>query len=212
MADSYETKFKRMAHCQYCRRIDFGSLPSEEEDALPHQPSLDALKASSNSCTICELILWAAGCSLANPGGMMAYKPNVRYPSGRQIMTEVVESNYSGLGIIRGFENGAVSISTSNPEPDLRPPETLDLDTYFPDGSAIRPWLFGSLYRSPFQDKSHWLVGLGVRLGTGPGVEDAEGNSVETINRRGTFLRIRTDDGTPPLPTEAVSIAASNAI
>jgi len=184
-----------MGNCDFCQAIPFDKLPSEEEDALPHQPSLDALEASSNSCSICKLILWAAGCSLASPGGMVSFRPNVKYPSGRKIMTKVTESNYSTLGMFRALENGAVVTDTSNAKPDLREPISLDLRSRFPKGTNIRPWLFGNWYRSPFKDRSPLLVGFGVRLGTGPSIEDAEGNSKEEVNISGTYLRIRTDDG-----------------
>ena len=183
-----------MGNCDFCESIPFDKLPSEEEDALPHQLSLDALEASSESCSICKLILWAAGCSLAPSCGMIGFHPNVKYPSGRKIMTEVTESNYDKFGFMRGLENGAAITDTSNAKPDLREPMCLKLRSYLPERANIRPWLFGNWYRSPFEDRSPRLVGLGVRLGTGPSIEDAEGNNEKKVRINGTYLRIRTDD------------------
>ncbi|OQV03642.1 hypothetical protein CLAIMM_08660 [Cladophialophora immunda] len=184
--------------CEFCDNIPFGDLPSEEQDALPHQPSLDALEASKESCQICSLIWWAAGCSLVDIGGMVALRPGVEYPSGRSIMTRETESNYSFLGGMRAMENGAAMIDNSDPEPDLREPAFLDPRARFPaddkSSNNIRPWLFGSWYKSPFTDRPLQLIGLGVRLGTGPSIETAEGNSNDDVRIRGTFLRIRTDD------------------
>ncbi|OAL35153.1 hypothetical protein AYO20_05630 [Fonsecaea nubica] len=184
--------------CEICDQIPFGELPSEEQDALPHHASLDALEASKESCAICRLIWWAAGCSLVDIGGMVAFRPGVEYPSGRRIMTRETESNYSSLGSLRAMENGASMFDNSDPEPDLRKPAFLDPRQRFPaeeeSSGKIRPWLFGSWYMSPFTDRPLQLIGLGVRLGTGPSVEEAEGNSNEDVRMRGTFLRIRTDD------------------
>ncbi|KIX95530.1 uncharacterized protein Z520_08650 [Fonsecaea multimorphosa CBS 102226] len=184
--------------CEICDQIPFGDLPSEEQDAIPHQPSLDALEASKESCQICSLIWWAAGCSLVDVGGMVGFRPGVGYPSGRSIMTQETESNYSHLGGMRAMENGASMFDNSGPEPDLREPAFLNPRARFPaddkSSSKIRPWLFGSWYKSPFTDRRLQLIGLGVRLGTGPSVEEAEGNSNENVRIRGTFLRIRTDD------------------
>ncbi|EXJ67965.1 uncharacterized protein A1O5_08579 [Cladophialophora psammophila CBS 110553] len=185
--------------CDICEAIPFGNLPSEEQNALPHQPSLDALEASKESCSICSLIWWAAGCSLVNVGGMVAFRSGVEYPSGRKIMTQETESNYNPIGLLRAMENGAVFLDTPSPKPDLREPVFMDPRSCFPAteeiSGKIRPWIFGSWYKSPFKDIPLQLIGLGVRLGTGPSAEAAEGNTDEEVRLRGTFLRVRTDDG-----------------
>jgi hypothetical protein len=185
-----------MVNCDLCQGIPFQNLPSEEEDALPHQPSLDALEISAEACSICKLILWAAGCSLASPGGGVAYHPGVTLPSGRKVTCEFIEGNYGGLDLMHGLENGAVFLDPSSAKADLRAPIFIDPCSRFPTGANVRPWLFGNWYRSPFEKKPLLLVGLGVRLGTGPSIEEAEGNSKEKIRFKGTYLRIRTDDGT----------------
>ncbi|OAP60541.1 hypothetical protein AYL99_05543 [Fonsecaea erecta] len=185
--------------CDVCDKIPFADLPSEEQDAIPHHPSLDALQASYQSCDICTLIWWAAGCSLVDVGGMVAFRPGVKYPSGRKIMTRETEGNYSPLAGLRALENGASMFDTSGPEPDFREPVFVNPRERFPkdDESSrkIRPWLFGSWYKSPFTNKPLQLIGLGVRLGTGPSIEEAVGNNDKDVRIRGTFIRIRTDDG-----------------
>jgi hypothetical protein len=43
--------------CTFCKNISYSKLPSEDEAALPHQPSLQALSASARQCQLCKLIL-----------------------------------------------------------------------------------------------------------------------------------------------------------
>jgi hypothetical protein len=183
-----------MENCDLCQNIPFEQLPSEEEDALPHQPSLDALELSAKTCSVCELIWWAAGCSLARPGGVVELQPNIALPSGRKVLAEFLYSNYTAMG--HGLENGVLFSDDTSAKPDLRPPIYIDLRSHFPTGANIRPWLFGNWYKSVFDPNKLLLVGLGVRLGAVPGIEEAESNSKEKIRLHGTYLRIRTDDGT----------------
>jgi hypothetical protein len=177
-----------MPHCRYCAGLPFDDLPSEEEKALPHQPSLDALSESAKSCTLCKLILWAAACSLTSPGGIVTYKAPVELPDGRKVSKRVFHGNYNNSGVMRGLSNGAMMIDTGNAQADLGEPWSVDLDARFPTGSNVRPWLFGNWYRSPYSDKSPRLVGLGVRLGTGALLEEAEGNSATEVDIKGTYL------------------------
>jgi hypothetical protein len=90
----------------------------------------------------------------------------------------------------------------------------------FDDGSFVRPWLFGNWWKQDSAGSSLQLMGLGVRLAATPNVEDAEGNNTEThfpdgrtltgayypngrtmrnIYWHGSYLRIRMQDGMPPL-------------
>jgi hypothetical protein len=113
-------------------------------------------------------------------------------PDGRKVDKRVWNGNYNNTGMMRSLSCGAAMIDTGNAQADLAEPLSVDLRARFPAGSNIRPWLFGNWYRSPYQDRSPLLVGLGVRLGTGPWMEEAEGNS--TINNtihmdiKGTYL------------------------
>jgi len=76
---------------------------------------------------------------------------------------------------------------------DYKGPVYMSPRELFPDGGIIRPWLFGSWWILP---TNPWvqLIGLGVRLGTTPLLEEAEGNTTEAVHLRGTYLRIRTDN------------------
>jgi len=50
-----------MENCKICKDIPFHNLPSEDEPALPHQPTLAALESSADTCYFCKLILLIAG-------------------------------------------------------------------------------------------------------------------------------------------------------
>lgn len=50
-----------MENCSSCKEIPFHNLPSEDEPAFPHQPSLAALESSAKTCHFCKLTLLAAG-------------------------------------------------------------------------------------------------------------------------------------------------------
>ena len=62
-------------------------------------------------------------------------------------------------------------------------------------GTNLGPWLPGNWYRSPSKERSLWLIGLGVRLGTGSSIEEAESNSKKEVNIARTYLRVHTGDG-----------------
>ena len=61
-----------MASCNFCEIFLFNKLLLKEDDALLHQLGLDVLEASSKACSLCKLILWAAGCPLAYLEGMVS--------------------------------------------------------------------------------------------------------------------------------------------
>jgi hypothetical protein len=63
----------------------------------------------------------------------------------------------------------------------------------FPD-NGIRPWLFGNWWRIG-KDSPRQLIGLGVRLGIGPNLEDAVGNGPTIFHLRGSSFRFRTELG-----------------
>lgn len=43
--------------CNVCRSIPFDQLPSEDEAAYPHQPSIVVLEESAKTCPLCALLL-----------------------------------------------------------------------------------------------------------------------------------------------------------
>jgi hypothetical protein len=189
--------------CVVCSQVPFNQLPFEDEEAYAHQPSLDALEKSSERCAMCALLYWAAGCSLINYGGMVAFF-NIDLPSGAQLPARSMGSMYSRFGM-RALENGACMIDLCDPVADYRPPIEVDLRSTFPDGIVIkdgeskplRPWLFGNWYKSGFVGNNQLLmVGLGVRLGISGKIQDSVDYDRDTVNLRGSYLRFRTDQGT----------------
>jgi hypothetical protein len=115
-------------------------------------------------------------------------KPSEELPDGRKCSTKVLEGMYDTMGVMRAFSNGAVVVDTDSAQADLGEPRSVDLDARFPRGSNVRPWLYGNWYRSPYRDRTPLLVGLGVRLGTGPRLVEAEGNSETDVYIKGTYL------------------------
>ncbi|KAH6714508.1 hypothetical protein BKA61DRAFT_575251 [Leptodontidium sp. MPI-SDFR-AT-0119] len=103
-----------MPHCRFCTTITFHDLPGEEEEAVPHQPSLDALIKSAEFCSLCKLILWAIGYSLSSPGGIVTYKLATELLDGSKATSIVFNRNYNTTGVTRGLFNGAAMINIRN--------------------------------------------------------------------------------------------------
>jgi hypothetical protein len=106
---------------------------------------------------------------------------------------------------MHALENGASMLDFSSPQPDYRPPIYRNPKGYFPEDTAsrIRPWLFGNWWKSARRGLPLQLIGLGVRFGTSPQIEDAaqsDGSNKkdDDISFRGTFLRLRIDPSTSP--------------
>jgi hypothetical protein len=189
--------------CDVCAKIPFHALPSEEENAYPHYPTLHALEESAQICGLCALLYWAAGCSLIDYGGMVTFHPSITLQSGEKIRLRSTEGMYNGMGM-RAFENGAMMLDFSAPVADPRPPLQADLKDRFPNGTMtrngtteqVRPWLFGNWYESDFGEREEPLmIGLGVRLGTSGRIEDSVDRENDTVHIRGSYLRYRTDKG-----------------
>lgn len=186
--------------CKYCTAIPFADLPSEERPALPHQPSLAALRTSATTCSLCSLIL-DAGSSVRtyveiehrglSDGSMRSYDPSYELADGRKVMANFRQGHYTP------GSDGLMSRWPENQPPSSKPP--------YPFGSdkTVRPWLFGNWWKlgesGPLQ-----LIGLGVRFAPSPNIEDAEGNGQikhfdngdrVLIDYHGTFLRICAEDG-----------------
>lgn len=118
--------------------------------------------------------------------------PVVELPDGRKLEKRVFNGNYNNTGVMRSLPCGASMIDIGNAEADLGEPISVDLRARFPRGSNIQPWLFGNWYTSPYRDMRPFLVGLGVRLGIGPWLEEAEGNRIVNdtihVDIKGTYL------------------------
>lgn len=187
--------------CSYCKKIPWADLPGEDEAALPHQPSLAALKQSARKCMLCEFIAEAAAevrTSVrvkhggGSRGGHIVFDPTGTLADGRAVM------RHFQYGDLPGDTVGGSS-APSEPRPG-RPAYR------FSDDDAVRPWLFGNWWASNDGVGPLQLVGLGVRLSRTPLMEDAEGNGKEVyypdtgdtrvdLHFHGTFLRILADDG-----------------
>jgi hypothetical protein len=129
-----------MVNCRFCATLPFQDLPHEEEEALSHQPSLDALSESAKSCALCKLILWAGGCYLTSPGGLITQKSPVELADGGKVSTRVWKGYYDTMRMMRGFSNGAAVIDTGIAEADLGEPSSVDLRARFPYWSKVWPW------------------------------------------------------------------------
>ncbi|MBE3109015.1 MAG: hypothetical protein IMZ46_00660 [Acidobacteria bacterium] len=189
--------------CAYCLAIEFDKLPSEEEAGAPHQPSYAALKRSAETCALCTLLCDAivevrqsldARNRQGSRGGATEWQPEVIVPDGTKVM-----GHFQMGGYRTGDPDGAFP---TKPEPlDMARPGFA-----FPDDESVRPWLFGNWWKTRGGSGPLQLVGLGVRLGRGPHLLEAEGNhsiSQYASGERkpnaffwGTYLRIRAEDGT----------------
>jgi hypothetical protein len=186
----------KMATCKVCKGIPFDTLPSEEENAFPHHSSLKALEKSAKKCPLCNLILWAGCCSLKPLGGGVTYGPGIKLPSGKTVMFLSIESNYTDFGT-HGTEKGAcLTNDFSKPQPNFLEPRLESPENFPHDLKRVRPWLFGNWWESGLERRVPQLLGLGVRFGTSPAIEDGLLNDDKSqVTLCGSYLRIRTDDG-----------------
>ena len=186
--------------CQLCKMISFATLPFEDEPGTPHQPNLKALKDSAKSCALCGLILNAALAVRKDVneeykqvirGIWTATEPGRLLPSGKKIYGVHTQGRYPpGGGYVVMPEEAQNCNKPGFP---------------FGDDLSVRPWLFGNWWRPRSPDDPWQLMGLGVRLAATPHIEDAEGNGKEIevggnrgldIRFHGSYMRVRTDDGT----------------
>jgi hypothetical protein len=188
--------------CDYCEAIEFDKLPGEEEAAMPHQPSYAALKESAERCALCTLLCDAiieyrrsldARNRKSTRGGATEYHPEVIVPNGTKVM---------GHFQMGGYRPGDTE-SAFPTEP--KPADPAMPGFAFADDRSVRPYLFGNWWKPRGGSGPLQLIGLGVRLGKGPNLLEAEGNH-STSNYGGgrtkpnaffwgTYLRIRAEDG-----------------
>jgi hypothetical protein len=191
-----------MEYCSLCVNYSFLDLPSEEEPARAHQPSLKVLEISAQKCPLCRLIYWAAGCTYHSSMGGYEKEQDIEIPNdegtgSRKVPAKWTESNRPQFGK-RWLDNGT-EIQETHPDfqPDTRGLPILGLHRLSESEKEIlRPWIFGNWWKNPGQPgEGDKLVGVGVRLGRGPKLEEAELNVGEEKPRLlGTFLRVRVDD------------------
>lgn len=188
--------------CDYCNAIEFDKLPGEEEAAIPHHASYAALKRSAERCALCTLLCDAvveyrqsldARNRQSGRGGATEYHPEIIVPNGTKVM---------GHFQMGGYQAGDTE-SAFPTEPNAADPALPGFA--FADDESVRPYLFGNWWQSRGGSGPLQLIGLGVRLGKGPNLLEAEGNhSVSDYGggRRkpnaffwGTYLRVRAEDG-----------------
>ncbi len=173
--------------------IPFEQLPSEEELAHPHQPSLAALQTSATKCRLCKMILQSIDDVRRSIDKEARGEPEDRflviYPGTDSVGARV--STYFGRSAPANLNQAGGFIK----------PESSPLDTNY-TGDVLRPWLFGNWWKiEDFTDdlysdySSPQLIGIGVRVSKSPRIHDAEGNSKEQVMYRGSGLRVRTYDG-----------------
>lgn len=207
--------------CDYCAAIEFDKLPSEEEPGLPHQPTYASLKKSAERCALCTLLCDAiievrksleARYRLSTRGGGTTYDPEVLLPDGKKVM-----GHFQMGGSIPGVTDGAFP---NQPEPGLRDLDLATAEFAFADDESVRPWLFGNWWQPRSGSGPLQLIGLGVRLGKGPNLLEAEGNHSVSQYRSGerkpnaffwgTYLRIRAEDGTLETLTTHICLCAKH--
>lgn len=70
----------------------------------------------------------------------------------------------------------------------------------FQDDSVVKIWLYGNWWAERPRMVPSQLMGLGVRLGNSPNIEDGEGNNLNNeggyrnIRFHGSQIRMKTDD------------------
>jgi hypothetical protein len=187
--------------CSLCKSIAPFHLPSEEEDGMAHHETLEALEESAETCTLCYLLYYAAGCSLVALKGLKSTQ-TFTLPSGRETFLVEQSKLYLGGGLKVQYHECGTRVIGNNPEIDDRLPESVRPKSVFPNGctpddahgKVVRPWLFGSWWKHPISNRA-LLIGLGVRLGTSPSFEDGVNCNQDEVVTHGTFLRFRTDYG-----------------
>jgi hypothetical protein len=190
--------------CDVCRNLGLLSpgkeVPCEDEPALPHQPSLNALWESAQSCALCYQIWVAAGFSLSNRGGLV--KCTSCEIGGRRVGLDI-RLGYIGTRISSNFmimRDGTVAtVFGRDIEPNFSELQWVNPFQLVKEPEKIGSYLFGNIYKSPCvgREDTFCLIGLGVRLGASPRIEDAVGNKPSQWNLPGTYLRFRTNYGEP---------------
>jgi hypothetical protein len=194
--------------CKYCQAVPFLKLPSEDEPGFPHRPSLASLKASAATCPLCFLLL----------NSVYLVRDNIENDQRRESKTEACWLEYfttkkpSGKNVMEVTSMGAYNPGSCCMATTLGLEETM-LSTSegynFASDDVVAPYLYGNWWKvdkwKRGDGKQLQLLGIGVRLATSPDVLDAEGNHRDRVDQdgkeedyiryRGSYLRIRTDDG-----------------
>jgi hypothetical protein len=171
-------------NCSFCAQIPFHQLPHEEDAGLAHHKSYRDLKLSAESCTLCHLLvkgIYRTRTSIAGdrpPAWMLLMRPD----KSRGPEKTLINGAYTS--------GGTYATGRSLEEKEAYVIPDLGNDT------ELKPWLYGNWYVSDVNEKL--LIGMGIRLGYGPGITEAEFNTKERVSLRGSQLRLRTADSKTP--------------
>jgi hypothetical protein len=205
--------------CTYCKAIPFLKLPSEHEPGVAHQPSLASLKRSAKTCPLCHLLLEAAELirrkindegknDNSNNAEWREFSPAKQTPGKTTMMIRSLGKYSPGSNIATGHPRSVTL--TEQDSASGKPANNVARKCHpFASDEAVRPYLYGNwwkVYKWKDGDQKHrQLLGIGVRLATSPDIVDAEGSvrnrvtedgtAEDTVWLRGSYLRIRTDDG-----------------
>ena len=173
--------------CEICKAIKLEDLPHEEDPGASHQPDLWKLEDSAEDCSLCQAIFLSVSELAAlvlndRNGGQPNPYGEVNFIPSRE--GEYKYRQYSGY---YSLDDNNLHSGPS----DYTGPVYADPWAVFENASSLRPYLFGNWWTPETGDREQ-LIGLGVRVGTGPRPEDAVGNSKDLVHLRGSSFRFRT--------------------
>lgn len=202
---SFRGRASNMGLCSYCRAIPFDRLPAEDEAGLPHQPHLPALQASVETCSMCDLLCQAAY-RTRSMIVQQTYQGNSMPVGWTSFSNRNSQGYVEGKATLRhhyGHYNPGTTLACGGigrPLPDDAP------GVKFVNDERMKCYLYGNWYKTLHSadqkesDSTLQLIGMGMRLGTSPLIEDGEGNSLEESHCRGSALRVRTMEGEWAVP------------
>jgi len=155
--------------CNICKNIPYSKLPSEDELAYPHQPSLQALAISAQSCKFCKFIQDAV-----NELKKTFEDEKKGETVGRFILfkstdteTRITTEKYFGPALPWNLPTGQWAKITVSSSSSVE--ERYDV---------IRPWIFGNWWvldkAGAGSQPANQLIGIGVRIGKNPNITDAQ--------------------------------------
>jgi len=206
-----ENNITPFSTCAQCQAIPFATLPCEDEPGYPHYPSLQALKESAKICMLCRLILAGvhqtrdeidrehkgketAGCWVS----FKSTKLNDQMDGSHKSRMECTKQGAFCAGSNQQVSqhSGQEVALFAEPEPYAFP---------FEEDSLAKPYIYGNWWSYSKGGLLELLIGLGVRIGKSPLIEDGEGNIrdgfapdgtlEDVVHHRGTHLRLRKRKG-----------------
>lgn len=199
--------------CKLCRTVPWSRLPPEEYPAWPHHESRAALEASAKDCLMCQYILDAALSHLRESNGSRQGKGywrkflNVDYiEAGETRKVMFVEERAANLARIRSGPSAGViaptgNITTSDGNKSLfhNPTDALRMESLTLEDATEgkKLWLYGNWWKQMPGDRCDvFMLGIGARFASTGSIHDAPGSNQNTINLRGSAIRVCSSDST----------------